>query len=65
MKFFMFIFAFWLAFLINGSFDVFIEGPMGGIWFWTIVGTGMAAVWIYKNYPEALDELHSTAHPSS
>jgi hypothetical protein len=55
MKFFMFIFAFWLAFLINGSFDVFIEGPMGGIWFWTIVGTGMAAIWIYKNYPEALD----------
>ncbi len=56
-KFFMFVFAFWLAFLINGSFDVFIEGPMGGIWFWTIVGTGMASIWIYKNYPEALNEL--------
>jgi O-antigen ligase len=56
-KLFMFIFAFWLAFLINGSFDVFIEGPMGGIWFWTVVGTGMASIWIYKNYPEALDEV--------
>jgi hypothetical protein len=56
-KFFMFIFAFWLAFLINGSFDVFIEGPMGGIWFWTIVGTGIAAIWIHRNYPEALDEV--------
>jgi hypothetical protein len=56
-KFFMFIFAFWLAFLINGSFDVFIEGPMGGIWFWTVVGAGMAAVWIYKNHPDALDGL--------
>jgi hypothetical protein len=55
--FFMFVLAFWAAFLINGSFDVFIEGPMGGIWFWTIVGTGMAAMWIYRQYPEALDEL--------
>ena len=27
-----------LAFIINGSFDVFFEGPMGAFPFWTFVG---------------------------
>ncbi len=27
-----------LAFLFNASFDVFLEGPMGGIWFWSLAG---------------------------
>ena len=27
-----------LAFIINGSFDVFFEGPMGAFPFWTLVG---------------------------
>jgi O-antigen ligase len=30
--------AYLAAFLANASFDVYLEGPMGGIWFWTIVG---------------------------
>ncbi len=30
--------AYWLAFLANASFDVFLEGPQGGIWFWCLVG---------------------------
>jgi O-antigen ligase len=30
------------AFLINASFDVFLEGPMGGLWFWTVYGVGLA-----------------------
>jgi hypothetical protein len=30
--------AFFIAFLTNASFDVFLEGPMGGIWFWSLVG---------------------------
>ena len=29
---------------VNASFDVFIEGPMGGIWLWTVIGVGIAAV---------------------
>jgi hypothetical protein len=52
---FLFIFCFWLAFLINGSFDVFIEGPPGGIWFWCVFGFGLGAIWIYRNQPEILD----------
>ena len=43
-----FLISYWMAFLINGSFDVFIEGPMGGIWFWSIYGTGLGAVMVRK-----------------
>jgi hypothetical protein len=35
------IFVYWLASLINASFDVYLEGPQGGIWFWAIVGFGL------------------------
>jgi hypothetical protein len=45
---FLFLFAYYAAFMINGSFDVFIEGPMGGIWFWTIFGAGVGALWCYR-----------------
>lgn len=37
-----------LAFIINGSFDVFFEGPMGAFPFWTIVGLLLAEE--YYNY---------------
>jgi hypothetical protein len=33
--------AYWIAFLVNASFDVFLEGPQGGIWFWSICGVGI------------------------
>lgn len=38
------IFAYWLAFLVNASFDVYLEGPQGGIWFWCLFGFGLAAL---------------------
>lgn len=38
------ILAFWIAFLVNMSFGVYLEGPYGGIWFWTVIGLGMAAL---------------------
>ncbi len=50
-----FLFVYWLAYLINASFDVFLEGPVGGIWFWCVYGWGIGAVWIYRNCPEVLD----------
>jgi hypothetical protein len=37
-----------LAFIINGSFDVFFEGPMGAFPFWTLVGLLMVEE--YYNY---------------
>jgi len=53
---FLFLFAYWLAHMINASFDVFLEGPMGGIWFWSIYGVGLAALWIWKHHPDLLDD---------
>jgi hypothetical protein len=46
--------AYWAAFMTNAAFDVFIEGPMGGIWFWNIMGVGIAAVYVYRRYPMVL-----------
>lgn len=34
--------VFWLANLVNMSFDVYLAGPMGGFWFWAIVGAILA-----------------------
>lgn len=51
---FLFLFAYWLAFMLNASFDVFLEGPMGGIWFWTVYGVGLAAMSLYRHSPEVL-----------
>ena len=38
------ILAYWTAFIVNGMFDVFLEGPQGGIWFWCLFGFGIAAL---------------------
>ena len=39
-----FVFIYWLAALVNASFDPYLQGPQGGIWFWTMFGVGLAAV---------------------
>jgi O-antigen ligase len=51
---FVFLLAYWAAFMANAAFDVFIEGPMGGIWFWTLFGTGLAALHIHRHCPEVI-----------
>ncbi len=33
-----------MAFMINATFDVALEGPMMGIWYWSLVGLGVAQV---------------------
>ncbi|CAM3517231.1 O-antigen ligase family protein [Deinococcus frigens] len=38
------IFAYWMAFLVNAAFDVYLEGPQGGIWFWCLFGFGLAVM---------------------
>ena len=45
---FAFLLAFWLSFLVNATFDVYLEGPTGGIWFWSVFGVGIAAAQIYS-----------------
>lgn len=39
-----FVLVYWLASLVNASFDPYLQGPQGGIWFWTMVGVGLAAI---------------------
>jgi hypothetical protein len=51
---FIFILAYWAAYLTNAAFDVFLEGPVGGVWFWVIFGTGMAVQQLYRRSPELL-----------
>jgi hypothetical protein len=36
--------AYWLAFLVAMSFGVYLEGPYGGIWFWCLLGFGIAVL---------------------
>lgn len=42
------IFAYWAAALINMTFDVYLEGPQGGILFWSLVGLGLATITLSK-----------------
>lgn len=42
--------VYWLAFLVNASFDVFLEGPMGGVWFWGL--SGLIIVY-FSNFKQA------------
>jgi hypothetical protein len=60
---FLFLLAYWLAFMVNTSFDVFLEGPMGGIWYWSVYGVGLAALWLYRHSPGVLDELPCEGAP--
>jgi hypothetical protein len=35
--------VYWAAAMVNMSFDVYLEGPQGGIVYWSIIGIGIAA----------------------
>jgi len=48
--------VYWLAFLTNASFDVFLEGPMGGIWYWSLMGIGVGATKVYQRAPQVLEQ---------
>ena len=46
----------WIALTVHASFDVFFEGPMGGIWLWSVIGIGIAADWVHRHHPEVLSD---------
>lgn len=48
---FLFVACYVMAILINASFDVVLEGPVQGIWFWTLFGFGIGSVMIYRAQP--------------
>ena len=37
-----------MAIVINAAFDVTLEGPMQGIWFWCLFGFGIGSVMVYR-----------------
>ncbi len=45
---FLFIACYVAAILVNASFDVALEGPMLGIWFWALIGLGIGSTMIYR-----------------
>jgi hypothetical protein len=47
------ILAYWVAFLVNASFDVYLEGPLGGIWFWCLTGFGIAMLEVQRDETRA------------
>jgi hypothetical protein len=38
------ILAYWVAMMADTSFDPYLEGPQGGIWFWVIFGLGLVVI---------------------
>jgi hypothetical protein len=52
-RFFVFISCYALAAIIDSSFDVALEGPMIGIWFWMLIGVGLGTSMVYwSRYPQ-------------
>ncbi len=45
---FLFAFCYPMAILINATFDVTLEGPVQGIWFWCLFGMGIGSVMVYR-----------------
>jgi hypothetical protein len=45
---FLWVACYGLAILIDASFDVALEGPMLGIWFWSLFGFGIASTMVYR-----------------
>jgi hypothetical protein len=35
--------------IIDASFDPVLEGPMMGIWFWSLIGFGIGSVMVYRH----------------
>lgn len=49
MNFFAWVIAFWIASMLNASFDVALEGPMAGVPFWTMFGVGWGGYMVFNS----------------
>jgi O-Antigen ligase len=47
-RLFLFVTCYVLSILVDATFDVAIEGPMIGIWFWCLIGFGIGTVMVYR-----------------
>jgi O-Antigen ligase len=62
---FLFLFCYWIAFMVTINFEVVLEGPTGGIWLWSILGLGLAAMSIYDHHPNLIQESLQEQPPQS
>jgi hypothetical protein len=59
------VFVYWLAAIVNGSFDVYLGAPQGGIWFWSMIGLGLALVRLVDARAADPGARDTTAPPDS
>jgi hypothetical protein len=59
--FFLLCLCYGVGFLIDGTFDLTLEGPMAGIWFWTVFGVAVGASLIYR---AEIERVEHRARPS-
>jgi len=55
---FLFVTCYAMSIMINATFDVTLEGPMQGIWFWCLFGFGIGSVMVYR--AQAAHEIGSS-----
>jgi hypothetical protein len=48
---FLVLLVYWCAYCISMAFTVALEGPMTGIWYWSVFGIGLGASYVYKRQP--------------
>ncbi|MBS0525878.1 MAG: O-antigen ligase family protein [Proteobacteria bacterium] len=59
---FAFLLIYWTAILVASSFSVMLEGPVVGIWFWTIHGVGLAGLILHRHRVASLQDRRLAAH---
>ena len=52
--------AYWASLMFNAAVDVYFEGPMGGIWYWSILGLGVASVYAFRHHHAVMNLPHAT-----
>ncbi len=55
-----FLLTYWMAIMVVAATDVTLEGPMLGIWFWTIFGIGIAVTRLLNQDPVLFEETANT-----
>lgn len=58
-RLFLFLTCYVAAVVIDASFDVALEGPMLGIWFWALFGFGIGTAQIYRTHRMLQPHQHS------
>jgi hypothetical protein len=49
--------VYWAAMMVNSSFDPYLQGPQGGIWYWAVIGAGLVAIDAVKGLPDVVRRL--------